>query len=103
MEFNYEKNRIYVNDEDGKLIVEATFPFYKDGVVVVDHTYVDPSLRGQGIASDLMKALCKYVEQKDWKMVATCPYAVVWLKRHKDFDYLVDQESQSELKPECQI
>ncbi len=103
MEFNYEKNRIYVNDEDGKLIVEATFPFYKDGVVVVDHTYVDPSLRGQGIASDLMKTLCKYVEQKDWKMVATCPYAVVWLKRHKDFDYLVDQESQSELKPECQI
>ncbi len=103
MNFNYEKNRIFVNDEQGKMIVEATFPLYKEGVVVVDHTYVDPSLRGQGVASDLMKAVCKYVEEQGLKIVATCPYAVVWFKRHKDYGYLRDEDAQATLSPECQI
>ncbi len=103
MNFNYEKNRIYVNDENGKMIVEATFPLYKDGVVVIDHTYVDPSLRGKGVASDLMKAVCQYVEKQGLKIIATCPYAVPWFKRHKEYAYLIDDLAQAEVTPECQI
>ena len=103
MNFSYEKNRIYVNNSDGKMIVEATFPLYKEGIVVVNHSYVDPSLRGHGVASDLIKAVCAHVESQGLKMVATCPYAVVWFKRHKDYGYLIDELAQAEVSPECQI
>lgn len=103
MKFRYEKNRIYVNNETGKMIVEATFPVYKKDIVVVDHTYVDPSLRGKGVASELMTKVCEYVEKQGLKMIATCPYAVVWFKRHKDYKHLLDQEAQAEVHPECQL
>ena len=105
MNLNYiiESHRIHVEDKNGKLIVEATFPLYKDGVVVVDHTYVDPALRGQGIAGELMQKVCEKVEADGMKMVATCPYAVVWFKRHKDYQYLLDDLTQAELSPECRI
>ncbi len=103
MNFIYEKHKIYVNDENGKEIVRATFPIFKDGVVVVDHTYVDPSLRGQGIASQLMHEVSRHAKSNGFKVVATCPYAVVWYKKHSEYNEIIDLEAQSELAPECQI
>ena len=42
-----EKGRIYAVDANGKLLAEVTFP--DDGnTAVIDHTFVDESLRGQG-------------------------------------------------------
>ena len=49
MEFTVESNRIFYQQE-GKTLAEITFPETAPGVVVIDHTWVDPSLRGQGAA-----------------------------------------------------
>ncbi|MCD4827228.1 MAG: N-acetyltransferase [Acholeplasmataceae bacterium] len=103
MEFIYENHRIYVKNSEDKIIVEATFPLYEKDIVVVDHTFVDPSLRGQGVASQLMHEVCKHVEKMGYKVVSTCPYAVVWFKKHKEYDYLVDLVTQTKLSPECKI
>ena len=103
MNFIYEEHRIYVKNEEGKVIINATFPLIKEGVVVVDHTYVDPSMRGQGVASKLMHEVYTYVKSKNLKMVATCPYAVVWFKKNQAFNDIIDLEVQSTLAPECQI
>lgn len=101
MKFIKEKNRVYVNDENGDMIVNGTFPFLEDGVVNVDHTFVDPSLRGQGIASKLMKEIYNIAKEEGYKVVATCPYAVVWFERNKDKqDVLVDI---AQNVPECRI
>ncbi len=67
-----------------KLLKWIDHSFYKEGVVVVNHTYVDPSLRGQGIASELMHEVSKFAKEKGYKVVATCPYAVVWYKKHHE-------------------
>jgi uncharacterized protein len=103
MQYIYENHRIYVQDEQGKVIVNATFPFIKPGIVVVDHTYVDPSLRGQGIASQLMHEVYQHAKTKGFKVVATCPYAVVWFKKHKECQDIMDEETQAVLAPECLI
>jgi uncharacterized protein len=103
MNFIYEDHKIYVLNEDNKEIVKATFPLYKKGVVVVDHTYVDPSLRGQGIASELMHEVSKHAKKLGYKVVATCPYAVVWYKKHREYDDIIDNDAQTHLAPECQI
>jgi len=103
MNFIYEDHKIYVKNEIGTVIVNATFPFIEEGVVVVDHTYVDPTLRGQGIASILMHEVYKHAKAKGYKVVATCPYAVVWFKKHKEFNDIIDDLVQAKLAPECQI
>ena len=56
MDFIYEANRIYINDNDGHMQAEVTFPCINETTVDINHTFVDPSLRGQGIAGKLMKA-----------------------------------------------
>jgi uncharacterized protein len=103
MNFIYEPNQITVKDEDGTVIVKATFPLIKPNVVNVNHTFVDPKLRGQGIASILMHEVVKFAKQMHYKVVATCPYAVVWFKRNKEYQDIIDELTQSELSPECQI
>ncbi|BCR36519.1 GNAT family N-acetyltransferase [Mariniplasma anaerobium] len=103
MEFIYENHKIYVKDNEDKVIVEATFPLYNKETVVVDHTYVDPTLRGHGVASKLMHEVCKHAEKLGYKVVATCPYSIVWFKKHKEYDHLIDQLIQAELSPECRI
>ena len=103
MNYIYEDYRIYVVDDQEKVIVNATFPLIKHGVVNVDHTYVDPSLRGQGIASQLMHEVVKHAKEKGYKMVATCPYAVVWFKKHKEERTILDEATQATLAPECLI
>ncbi|MFP4178205.1 MAG: GNAT family N-acetyltransferase [Acholeplasmataceae bacterium] len=103
MDFLYENNRIYVQDDQGKTIVEATFPTIEDGVVNIDHTFVDPSLRGQGIASKLMHEVYRYVKEKGYEVVYTCPYATVWFKRNPDKTDIIAERLQESMHPECRI
>jgi predicted GNAT family acetyltransferase len=49
---------------------------------IIDHTFVDESLRGQGIASKLVQAAVDEIESKGGVVKATCSYAVNWLDKH---------------------
>ena len=82
MEYNIERNRIYVV-EDGNEVGEVTFP-ERDGVYVINHTYVDNRLRGQGIASDLVRRAVEEIESRGGQVKATCSYAQLWLARNRD-------------------
>ena len=84
MKFITENNRIYANDEKGCIIAEITFP--TDGCTsTIDHTFVDSSLRGQGIAGKLMQLAVDKIKADGNKIAATCPYATVWLQRHPEY------------------
>ncbi len=84
LNFTVESDRIYVKDNDGKLIAEVTFPL-KNGISTIDHTFVDESLRGQGVAGRLVKMAADKILQDGHKIAATCSYAATWLERHKEY------------------
>jgi predicted GNAT family acetyltransferase len=84
MILQYEDNRIYAENESKELLAEITFPFILDGVVDIDHTFVDDSLRGQGIAGQLMRAALIKIRALNVKAKATCPYAKAWFEKHPD-------------------
>ncbi|MFD1485184.1 GNAT family N-acetyltransferase [Lacticaseibacillus baoqingensis] len=76
MEFQSEPNRFFQTDDDGKLLAEVTFPDIDNGdAYVIDHTFVDPSLRGQGIAAQLVKAVVDLARQEHKLIEPLCPYA----------------------------
>lgn len=85
MDFICEQNRIYANDVDGKLIAEVTFPDVTNGTVNINHTFVDDSLRGQGIANQLLKAAALQIRTDNKKAYPTCSYAVKWFEKNEDF------------------
>lgn len=84
MDFKIEKDRIYATDPSGNIIAEVTFPT-KDGVSTIYHTFVDDSLRGQGIAGKLVKLAADKILAEGNKIEATCPYAVEWFQQHPEY------------------
>ena len=77
--FLTEQGRIYMEDEQGRIVAEITFPEILPGVYSIDHTFVDNSLRGQGIASKLVQAAVDEIRRRSGEVQATCSYAVKWL------------------------
>ena len=80
--FIKEETRIYALDSSGELVAEITFPMIKPGVYCMDHTFVDPSPRGQGIAEQLVQAALEQIQKNGGSPTATCTYAAAWLKKH---------------------
>ncbi len=95
MNIQHENNRIYISNEQGQAIAEVTFPPLSKNVVCINHTYVDESLRGGGIASKLLDAVVQDLRRKDLKAVLTCSYAIKWFKQHPEYTDLL-YTSQSE-------
>lgn len=75
MEFIKETNRFYHNDERGKLLAEITWE-ERDNVLYVNHTFTDPSLRGQGIAALLVDQVAQYAREEGYKVMPVCSYVV---------------------------
>lgn len=82
MTYKFEKNRIYSEDDNGKLVAEVTFPETESGVFTIDHTFVDDSLRGQGIANELVSLAVKQIKERGGVVKATCSYAMHWLEKN---------------------
>ncbi|NLZ80622.1 MAG: N-acetyltransferase [Clostridiales bacterium] len=98
MDFIYESNRIYKTDDNNNIIAEVTYPSISDSkasnaTVNINHTFVDNSLRGQGIAGQLMEAVATKLREENKKAILTCSYAISWFERHTEYSaILADRE-----------
>jgi len=81
MELKKEDGRIYYESE-GKLLAEITYFKVKDNIYEINHTFVDESLRGQGIASKLVEEAIEDIRSKNGKITASCSYAKSYLEKH---------------------
>ena len=84
MKWQYETGRIYSVDEKNELMAETTFIFIEKNQVDINHTFVNPVLRGQGVASIMLEIFAKYLREQGLKAVASCPYAKSWLQKNKE-------------------
>ena len=89
MDFTYYPNRIALLDGGGRAIAEITFPDIDEDTVDINHTFVDESLRGQGMAGKLMEAAVNQIQSQGKKAVPTCSYDVKWFEKHPEYNKLV--------------
>lgn len=93
--YQYEADRIFAQATDGKLLAQINFPVIKNGCVDFTSTFVDPSLRGQGIGDQLVRAAIAQIRKRGLKAVATCSYVKTWFDRHpEEADVLLDADKQ---------
>lgn len=85
MEYRTQGCRITLLD-NGEELGEVTFPETSPGGFTIDHTFVDNRLRGQGIASELVRRAVEEIESRGGKVEATCSYALLWLSRNRGRD-----------------
>ena len=70
-----EENRIYLQDENWNILAEIDFEKKDEKTYNISRTFVDDSLRGQGIGSELVEKAITYLTWKWYKVSATCSYA----------------------------
>lgn len=82
MSLIYESWRI-IYTQSGQPPAEITYQAPDaHGVIIASHTFVAPSLRGQGIATLLVDALAEQARANGWKIYAQCSYVVSLFRRH---------------------
>lgn len=89
MNFTYNPNQIALFHSDSNLLAEVTFPDVDQNTVNITRTFVDDSLRGQGVAGQLMEAVAEHLRSQGKKAVLTCPYAINWFKKHPEYNDLM--------------
>ncbi|MBR0072894.1 MAG: N-acetyltransferase [Bacteroidales bacterium] len=82
MKYTTTNNGIYL-EQEGRTLGEVTFAETSPGVFTINHTWVDGSMRGQGLASELVRRAVEHIKGKGGEVRATCSYAVSWLQRHQ--------------------
>lgn len=77
MNRNYviEENRIYLPDENWNILAGIDFEKIAERTYNISRTFVDDSMRWQGIGSELVEKAIVYLTEKWYKVSATCPYA----------------------------
>ncbi|MDQ0429597.1 MULTISPECIES: GNAT family N-acetyltransferase [Caryophanaceae] len=75
----------YRLEEEGKVTAEITWTELAN-VMVIEHTFVDESMRNQGLAKKLLDRAADYAREHDYKMEPVCSYAVTAFDRYKEYD-----------------
>lgn len=53
--------------------------------LVLSHTEVPEGLEGRGIGSSLVKHVLEKLKAEDRKAIITCPFAISYIKRHREY------------------
>ena len=77
------KRRYVIRRPEGE--AELTLSVLSKDKVIADHTYVPDSLRGQGLAEDLLKALLDDARAQGFTIVPLCPFVAGQARRHPEW------------------
>lgn len=65
----------YINDAHGKRVAEIVFVPTGDNLCIIEHTDVDPSLKGQGVGKLLVAKVVERMRREKRKIIPLCPFA----------------------------
>lgn len=68
-------------ERDGKRLAEMTYSRANATLIIIDHTEVDESLKGQGAGRQLLDALVQWARETHTKVMATCPFALAQFRK----------------------
>jgi len=74
-EIKVGENTFYVGKDVNNPLAEITFFPRGEDVIVIDHTYVSPELRGKGVAMRLLTKVVEYARKEHLKIIPLCSYA----------------------------
>lgn len=71
----------FLTDGENRRIAELTYYFVDQNTINANHTYVSESLRGQGVADQLYRALRDFIAARRLNLIPGCSYiAKKWQK-----------------------
>lgn len=82
MQFLTEYSKISCINDDGKEVGKVTFPEKEKGMFEIDHTFVDESMQGKGIAAKLVQLAINEINMRGGEVTASCSYAKRFIEKN---------------------
>ncbi|HKL58023.1 MAG TPA: GNAT family N-acetyltransferase [Sphaerochaeta sp.] len=94
-ELKKKENGFYIGEDHNNPLAEITYHLRDERTLVIDHTYVSDTLRGQGVGSLLVRKVAELARKEKRKIVPLCSYAKRVMIQNPDYqDVLIDEDSQ---------
>ena len=71
----------FVAQQAGRRVGELAY-VRRDDSVVLKHTWVEPRMRGQGLAGRLVQTVLDVAQSRQWQVVPECAFAEYALRRN---------------------
>ena len=83
--FQNEKGGSFYFEKEGRKLAEMVYVMAGEKSMIIEHTEVDESLRGQNTGKKLLGALVEYVRSKQIQVIPLCPFANATFKKTKEW------------------
>ena len=80
---NNERGSFFI-ENDGRQVAEMTFTFRNNGIMSIDHTDVDESLKGQSVGKKLLDHAIAFAREQKLMIKPYCTFAKAMLERNRD-------------------
>lgn len=81
----------FIYEVDGRKMAEMVYTMAGEKRMIIEHTEVDASLKGQGIGKQLQAALVEFVRINGIMVIPLCPFANATFKRMKEWHDVLDR------------
>lgn len=82
---NGKKGSFYIEIDNNK-VAEMTYSHAEPNKIIIDHTEVSDTLKGQGVGYKLVDAAVEYMRANNLKVIPLCPFAnAVFKKKSQEF------------------
>ena len=82
---NGKKGEFYI-EVTGKQDTLMTYTWAGTDKIIIDHTEVNESLRGQGVGYELVEAAVDFLRKKSLKVIPLCPFAKSVFDKTSDYN-----------------
>lgn len=76
-------NKFYIGEDENEPMAKVDYRVDGENLYI-DHVYVLPQLRGQGIAADLVESVIEFAKENELKIIPICSYAKSYISRMND-------------------
>ncbi|PZX55736.1 GNAT family N-acetyltransferase [Algoriphagus chordae] len=82
-EFDGKRGSFYL-EEGARRFGEMVYVMAGPKKMIIEHTEVDESLKGQGIGLKLLVELVDYAREEEIKVIPLCPFAKAMFKKNEE-------------------
>ena len=84
-------NQFYVGENPENAIAEITFSTGEGNTIVIEHTTVSETLKGQGVGVKLVNAVADMARAENRKIIPVCPFAKKIMTRSDEYKDVLAQ------------
>ncbi|MGD9604985.1 MAG: GNAT family N-acetyltransferase [Bacilli bacterium] len=89
MEIKKGNLKIFIGENEDKTIAFMSYSFESKSVIIIDHTFVSLSHRGQNLANELFWFMIQMAKENSWLIKPKCSYVIQMFVKNVELQSLL--------------